>query len=143
VGKRSRKEIKVQRRRPGGCPAGVSPAAPRATQQRISMENRKQFRLSVLESEILITIDHIGWYAYLWFPIVYREVLNFGSNASDEQVHVAFGSLIRKGALVMSQENCRESPEWRLAPGVLEEAKETMSLGTDLRTPYGFSEPHG
>jgi hypothetical protein len=107
------------------------------------MDDQKQFGLSVLESEILVTIDNIGWYAYLWFPVVYREVLNFGSNASDEQVHVAFGNLIRKGALVMNQENCRDIPEWQLAPGALEEAKETMSLGTDLRTRYGFSDPQG
>ena len=44
----------------------------------------KRFRLSVLESGILVAIDHVGWYAYLWFPVVYREVLNFGSDASDE-----------------------------------------------------------
>ena len=109
----------------------------------ISMKNQEQFDLSVLESEILVTIDNIGWYAYLWFPVVYREILNFGSNASDEQVHVAFGSLISKGALVMNHENCRDIPEWQLAPGALEEAKETKSLRTDLRTRYGFSDPHG
>jgi hypothetical protein len=42
---------------------------------KISVTNEKQFGLSVLESEILVTIDNIGWYAYLWFPVVYREVL--------------------------------------------------------------------
>ena len=105
------------------------------------MTNEKQFGLSVLESEILVTIDNIGWYAYLWFPAVYREVLNFGSNASDEQLHAAFGSLIRKEALVMNQGKCGEIPEWKLAPGALEEAKETMSLGTDLRTRYGLADP--
>jgi len=105
------------------------------------MENNKRFGLSVLESEILVTIDNIGWYAYLWFPVVYREVLNFGSDASDEQVHMAFGSLIRKGALVIVQENCAEVPQWELAPGALEEAKETWSLGTDLRTRLGLSDP--
>jgi hypothetical protein len=107
----------------------------------IPMENQKQFGFSILESEILVAIDNIGWYAYLWFPVVYREVLNFGSNASDEQVHAAFGSLIRKGALVMNQENCPDIPQWQLAPGTLEEAKETMSLGTDLRTRYRLSDP--
>ncbi len=107
----------------------------------IPVTNEKQFGLSVLESEILVTIANIGWYAYLWFPVVYREVLNFGSNASDEQVHAAFGRLIRKEALVMNQEKCGEIPEWKLASGALEEAKETMSLGTDLRTRYGLSDP--
>lgn len=107
------------------------------------MTNVKQFGLSVLESEILVAIDNIGWYAYLWFPVVYREVLNFGSNASDEQVHAAFASLIRKAALVKSEEKCGEIPEWKLASGALKEAKETMSLGTDSRTRYGLSDPEG
>lgn len=104
------------------------------------MTNKKQFDLSVLESEILVTIDHIGWHAYLWFPVVYREVLNFGSDASDEQVHAAFGSLVRKKALLVYQEKWGETPEWKLASGALEEAKETWSLGTDLRTRYGLSD---
>lgn len=105
------------------------------------MTNEKQFGLTVLESEIVVTIDHIGWYAYLWFPVVYREVLNFGSSASDEQVHAAFGSLIRKKALTVHQEEASEMPEWKLASGALEEAKDTKSLGTDLRTRYGLSDP--
>jgi hypothetical protein len=105
------------------------------------MENDKQFGLSVLESEILVTIDNTGWYAYLWFPVVYREVLNFGSDSSDEQVHIAFGSLIRKGALVIGEGKCGEVPQWELASGALAEAKETWSLGTDLRTRLGLSDP--
>jgi hypothetical protein len=100
-----------------------------------------RFGVLVLESEILVAIDHVGWYAYLWFPVVYREVLNFGSDASDEEVHIAFGSLIRKGALVLAEEKCGEFPEWDLAPGALEEAKETRSLGTDLTTRLGLSDP--
>lgn len=103
--------------------------------------NKQQFGLSVLESAILVTIANIGWYAYLWFPLVYREVLNFGSNASDQEVHAAFGSLIRKNALVLNQEQCGDIPEWKLASGALEEAKETMSLGMDLRTRHGLSDP--
>ena len=95
---------------------------------------RKSFDLTVLEAQILVTIDHIGWYAYLWFPIVYREVLNFGSDAPEEEVHAAFASLIRKGALVVTQTKCGEIPEWKLAPGVLSIAENTVSLGTDLRT---------
>jgi hypothetical protein len=43
----------------------------------------------------------------------------------------------------MSEEKCSEIPEWKLASGALEEAKETMSLGTDLRTRYGLSDPEG
>ncbi len=103
-------------------------------------ENHKKFELSVLEAEILVTIDDVGWNAYLWFPIVYRKVMNFGSDAPDAEVHVAFASLIRKGALLVTQEKWGEIPEWRLAPGALEDAKDTVSLGTDLRTRYGLSD---
>ena len=104
-------------------------------------EDQKKFELSVLEAQILVTIDHVGWYAYLWFPIIYRQVMNFSSDAPDEQVHAAFATLIRKGALVVTQEKWSEIPEWKLAPGVLEIAKDVMSLGTDLRTRYGYSDP--
>jgi hypothetical protein len=100
----------------------------------------KKFELSVLEAEILVAIDNVGWYAYLWFPIVYREVLNFGSVAPDEQVHAAFASLIRKGALMVTPQKRADIPEWKLAPGALEDAKETVSLGTDLRTRYWLSD---
>ena len=104
-------------------------------------KNEESFHLSVLEAQILVAIDHAGWYAYLWFPIVYREVLNFGSDAPDKEIHAAFASLIRKGALVVSQEKWGEIPEWKLASGVLEIAKNVRSLGTDLRTRYGLSDP--
>jgi hypothetical protein len=105
------------------------------------MENPKKFELSVLEAQILVTISNVGWYAYLWFPVVQREVMNFGSDAPDEEVHAAFASLIRKGAIVVTQAKCGEIPEWKLPPHALEEAKETESLGTDLRTRYGYSDP--
>ena len=57
--------------------------------------------LSDLEAWILETIDNIGWYAYLWFPVISREVLNFPCDKSDEEVYAAFSGLIRKGALKM------------------------------------------
>jgi hypothetical protein len=104
------------------------------------MGDQKKFQLSVLEAHILIAIDQVGWHAYLWFPIVYREVLNFGSDAPDEQVHAAFGSLIRKGALVVEQQRWGEIPEWKSAPGALEQARDTVSVGTDSRTRGGLSE---
>ena len=104
------------------------------------MADQKKFGLSVLEGEILVAIDHVGWYAYLWFPTVYREVLNFGSQTPDEQVYSAFSSLIRKGALVVEQEKWGDIPDWTLAPGALEEAKDAVSLGTDLRTRHGLLE---
>jgi hypothetical protein len=89
-------------------------------------ENDQSFHLSVLESKILVTIDNLGWYAYLWFPIVYREVLNFGSDAPNEEVHAAFASLIRKGALVIAQSDGFNPPEWSPAPGALEVARESQ-----------------
>jgi hypothetical protein len=49
--------------------------------------------LSELEAEVLEAINHPGWHAYLWFPIVYRQILNLGSKASDEEIHAAFASL--------------------------------------------------
>jgi hypothetical protein len=55
------------------------------------------FELSVLEAQILVAIDDVGGYAYLWFPIVYREVMNFGSDATDEQVHAAIRQFDTKG----------------------------------------------
>lgn len=97
-------------------------------------EPQRAFRLSVLEADVLVAIDHVGWYAYLWFPIVQREVLNFGSENSDQEVHAAFASLIRKGALVMTHNNPGDLSEWSPAPGALDSARETLSLGRDLRS---------
>ena len=90
------------------------------------------FHLSELEAWILESIDHVGWYAYLWFPIVYREVLNFGSKAPDEDVHVAFATLIRKDALQVTQGKCGDIPEWKPASAALKEARELLSLSLDL-----------
>jgi hypothetical protein len=52
-------------------------------------EHECNFQLSDLEAWILETIDNPGWYAYLRFPVVYREVLNFGPDGSDEEVYCA------------------------------------------------------
>jgi hypothetical protein len=60
-------------------------------------EENKSFHFSVLEAKILVAIDNIGWYAYLWFPVIQRAILNFGSDAPEEQVHAAIVGLIRKG----------------------------------------------
>jgi hypothetical protein len=97
-------------------------------------ESQHAFRLSILEADVLVAIDHVGWYAYLWFPIVQREVMNFASENPDEEVHAAFATLIRKGALVMTQKNPGDIPEWSPAPGALDIARETLSLGRDLRS---------
>lgn len=93
-----------------------------------------RFSLSVLEADVLVAIDNIGWYAYLWFPIVQREVLNFGAPESDEQVHAAFARLIRKGALIETATEPGDFPQWSPAPGILEIARNTVSLGRDLRS---------
>src|SRR5439155_9854444 len=74
--------------------------------------------LSELEAHILTSIDHVGWYAHLWFPAVARGMLNFGSKEREENVHSAIIGLIRKGALVLT--NSEEISQWGLAPGVLE-----------------------
>jgi hypothetical protein len=89
------------------------------------VEHDESFRLSVLESRILVAIDHVGWHSYLWFPTVQREVLNFGSDEPDEEVHAAFASLIRKGALQVKTEG-NDFPEWSAAPGALEVARESQ-----------------
>jgi hypothetical protein len=96
-------------------------------------DSHREFQLSVLEADILVAIDHVGWYAYLWFPIVQREVLNFGSENFDEEVHAAFASLIRKGALISIQKHPAEAPDWSAAPKALEIARDTLALGRDLR----------
>ncbi len=90
------------------------------------------FRISELEAWILESIDHVGWYAYLWFPIVYRDVLNFGSKERDEDVHAAFLGLIRKDALQVTQAKWSDIPEWKPAPAALKEARELLSLSLDL-----------
>jgi len=91
-------------------------------------ENNDRFHLTDLEADILRTIDNIGWYAYLWFPVISRAVLNFGSMASEEEVYAAFASLVRKHALVYVQpdppeKEWTEIPEWKPAPGALAAAK--------------------
>ena len=69
-----------------------------------------------LEAHILLAIDHIGWYAHLWFPIVHREALNFGSHAPDDEIHRAFLSLIRKNALAPIHDKPGDMPDWLPAP---------------------------
>lgn len=74
------------------------------------------FQLSDLDAWILETIDNVGWYAYLWFPVVYREVLNFGVDVPDEEVYAAFSGLIQKGALLqVGKAKWGDIPEWKPA----------------------------
>ncbi|HET9409991.1 MAG TPA: hypothetical protein VFO39_22330 [Candidatus Sulfotelmatobacter sp.] len=83
--------------------------------------------LSELEAYIVQSIDHVGWYPYLWFPVVAREALNFGSDDREEDVHVAIVSLIERGGLVPKQESVDDNPPgWYPAPGLLEAAEHKM-----------------
>jgi hypothetical protein len=52
--------------------------------------------LTYLESQIIVAIEHLGWFSFLWFPFVYRDDLNFGSNAPEGDVHRAVRCLVRK-----------------------------------------------
>ncbi len=89
-------------------------------------EPNENFELSDLEAWILETIDNIGWYAYLWFPVISRQVLNFGPRAPEDEVYAAFVDLVRKGALVFIQEKWGDIPEWRPAPSALAIAKDIL-----------------
>lgn len=100
-------------------------------------EHGKTFDLSDLEAWILETIDNIGWYAYLWFPVVYREVLNFGPDAPDEEVYASFSCLIRKGALVqVGQSKWGDIPQWKPVPQALAIAKDI------LRSKFGWPDSY-
>jgi hypothetical protein len=68
-------------------------------------------RISLLEAQIILTIDHIGWYAYLWFPTIQRGLMNLSSDEAEEKVHATLVGLIRKGALVITKES-EEYPRW-------------------------------
>lgn len=83
------------------------------------------------------TVDNIGWYSYLWFPIVQREVMNFGDDSPDEEVFAAFSNLVRKGVLVQADSvkwGGADVPQWRPEPGALKIAQEL------LRSKFGFPE---
>ena len=93
--------------------------------------------LSDLEAWILETIDNIGWYAYLWFPVISREVLNFPCDKSDEEVYAAFSGLIRKGALKMVPlEKWGDIPEWKPEQAALLLAKDI------LRSRFGWPDSY-
>lgn len=91
-------------------------------------QNSQRLEISDLDAWILETIDNIGWYAYLWFPVIYREVLNFGSDEPDEEVYRAFVSLIEKGALIEAErERPGDPPVWTPDPSALAVAKGILS----------------
>ena len=102
-------------------------------------EHEHNIQLSDLEAWILETIDNIGWYAYLWFPVVYREVLNFGHAAPDEEVYAAFSGLVRKGALEQAgavKWGGADVPQWKPDPRALGVAQEI------LRSKFGWPDSY-
>jgi hypothetical protein len=92
----------------------------------IKKANWADAELSELEAYIVHSIDHVGWYAYLWFPVVARGALNFGSDDREEDVHAAILSLIERGGLVLKQESVDDTPECCPAPGILDAAERKM-----------------
>lgn len=78
--------------------------------------------ITYLESQIILAVDDLGWFSFLWFPIVNRPALNFGSHAPDDYVHRAFPSLIRKRALIPIHEELGDQPDWQPEPNAFKTA---------------------
>jgi hypothetical protein len=55
--------------------------------------------LTEIEIAILRALDHVGWCADLWFPIVQRDMMNFGVSATEEEIHSSFLRLLRDGLI--------------------------------------------
>lgn len=91
----------------GGQESGVQESAPDVT---------------YLESQIILASEHLGWFSFLWFPIVDHYSLNFGSHAPEADVYRAFRSLIRKRALIPIHEEPGDKPDWQPDPHILEAA---------------------
>ncbi len=101
--------------------------------------NCEDFVLTELEAQILQSIDHVGWYPYLWFPVVAREMLNFGSVEREESVHAAILGLIRKRGLVVTSGEPGDIPQWSPAPGILIAAERRMGEVRALHPPLARS----
>jgi len=95
-------------------------------------KDTKRLEISLLESQVVLTINTIGWHAYLWFPVVQREILSFGLDDADEKVHAAIVGLVKKGALMVTKAYLGCDPEWSPVPGVLEAALENRRRLPDL-----------
>jgi hypothetical protein len=78
--------------------------------------------MTELDANILQCIDHVGWYSYLWFPVVARPMLNFGSDEPEEVVHAAVLNLIRGGAIMADEAAPGEYEQWNPAPAALKTA---------------------
>ena len=102
-------------------------------------EHEHSIQLSDLEAWILETIDNIGWHAYLWFPVISREVLNFAPTAPEEEVYTAFVGLIRQGALVVIPEDTPEK-EWTSIPQWKPDADALAIAKAILHSKFGWPE---
>jgi hypothetical protein len=105
----------------------------------LDMEQEQELQFSDLEAWILETVDNIGWYAYLWFPVVYREVLNFGDDSPDAEIYVAFSGLVRKGALEHAgavKWGGADVPQWKVSPRALAIAQKI------LRSKFGWPDAY-
>jgi hypothetical protein len=98
----------------------ILPAAQKGRQKPVIQESARD--ATYLESQIILAVEHLGWFSYLWFPIVHRYYLNFGSNAPDADVHRAFPSLIRKRALIPIHEGPGDKSDWQPEPSALKAA---------------------
>ena len=91
-----------------------------------------EVRLSSLEAEIVLALDHVGWHPELWFPIVQRAMLNLGTELPDEDVHRSFVGLVRRGLLkeirppVDATGLDLRAPEWQPTPEALAAAKSSI-----------------
>jgi hypothetical protein len=113
-------ETAIERESAIGQPQIHLPAARRDAKK----ANWVESELTELDASIIRSIDHIGWYTYLWFPVVSRGALNFGPDDCEEDVHAAIVSLIENGALLFRQESVDDNPSgWYPAPGALEAAQ--------------------
>jgi hypothetical protein len=98
----------------------IAPTVPGGRQRSVVQESALD--LTYLESKIILAVEHLGWFSFLWFPVVHREDLNFGSNAPDADVHRAFPTLIRKRALIPIHEEPGDKPDWQPEPSALKAA---------------------
>jgi hypothetical protein len=81
-----------------------------------------------LEAEILIAVNHCGWHAELWFPIVQRELLNFASDEPDDLIWTAILGLINREILrEATSEHPAFVPPWEPTPEALKEAGDILS----------------
>src|SRR5258708_6919924 len=74
--------------------------------------------LTGLETDILKSINYVGWHAHLWFPVVERKPLDFHSDVPDQEVHAAVVGLVRKGALIHADPEGWRPPNFSPAPDV-------------------------